>query len=246
LYKIPIHDAAHGFLPGRSIVTNAQPHIGSPIVINLDLKDFFPSISYKRVKGLFKSFGYSDTASKIFSLLCTATFSQKASYLPQGAPTSPAITNLISRRMDRRLTGLASFFGMNYTRYADDLTFSKKDDNQSSISNLLHGVHKITREEGFEINEVKTKVFRSSSRQEVTGLVVNQKLNIDRETLRRFRALLFQIEQDGLEGKHWKSLRKSRDILDSIEGFANFVFMVNPEKGAGFVQRVRTIRKQRS
>lgn len=130
LEKIEVHNAAHGFSLNHSIVTNAQPHVGADIVINFDLKDFFPSISYPRVKGLFKSFGYSETASIIFGLLCTEQtlkqieldgeihwlLSWTERHLPQGAPTSPAITNLLCRTLDKRLTQMAKRYGFVYTR----------------------------------------------------------------------------------------------------------------------------------
>lgn len=139
-----IHDAAHGFRCSitqdglkRSIVTNARPHIGAAVVVNFDLKDFFPSISYPRVKGLFKSLGYSKSASGIFALLCTVTFKNRQSYLPQGAPSSPAITNLICCRLDKRLVQIAEELGFVYTRYADDLTFSASSESLSRHCSLL-------------------------------------------------------------------------------------------------------------
>lgn len=239
LCRIPVHPSANGFVSEKSIVTNASPHIGKEIVVNFDLEDFFGSISYVRVKGLFKSFGYSNTASTIFALLCSVTLEDHTSYLPQGSPASPAITNLIVRKMDRRLDGLASSLGFTYTRYADDLTFSGND---KKISSLVYGVNKIIQEEGFKINESKTRFLRYSSRQEVTGLVVNEKLNINRQTLRRFRALIYQIEKDGISGKSWNSVGDENKLLDEIEGFANFIRMVNPSKGLDFISRIKAIR----
>lgn len=233
------HYFDRGYGKRRSIVTNAEPHIGADVIINFDLKDFFPSISYRRVKGLFKSFGYSESAATIFGLLCTVTFTNNRSYLPQGAPTSPIITNLICRRLDRRLTNLATDLGFCYTRYADDLTFSASGDSLCNISKILRKTERIVTQEGFKINKEKTRILRKSRRQEVTGIVVNNKLNISREKLRRFRATLYQIEKDGLDGKYWG---KSQDIVASIQGFANFVAMVNPEKGAKFQEQIRRIK----
>jgi hypothetical protein len=124
LEKLELHDAAHGFRRDRSIVSNAQPHVGADVIINFDLKDFFPSISYKRVKGLFQSFGYSEAAATIFGLLCTQAQVEEVEldgktyyvattdrHLPQGSPASPAITNLLCRRLDRRLMGMAENLG---------------------------------------------------------------------------------------------------------------------------------------
>ncbi|MDY7007036.1 MAG: reverse transcriptase domain-containing protein [Cyanobacteriota bacterium] len=257
LTKIQPHNAAHGFCNQRSIVTNAQPHLGKEVIINIDLKDFFPSISYKRVKGVFQSFGYSKTASIIFGLICTAPklkeiewegkphhlLSWTERYLPQGSPSSPAISNLICRRLDSRLTEMAVKYGFNYTRYADDLTFSASGDSLKHISHILKDTRLIVRLQDFEINENKTRIMRKSRRQEVTGIVVNSELNISRETLKRFRATLYNLEKDGLENRHWGN-SQGGDLIASIEGFANFVCMVNPEKGAKFQQQVTRIKEK--
>ncbi|WP_414564420.1 MULTISPECIES: reverse transcriptase family protein [unclassified Anabaena] len=225
----------------RSIVTNAEPHVGADVIINVDIKDFFHSISYRRVKGLFRSFGYSESASTIFALLCTVTFVNHRSYLPQGAPTSPMITNLICRRLDRRLTEMAERLGFRYTRYADDLTFSASHESVCNIGKVLRHTEGIVKHEGFEINPDKTRIIRKSNRLEVTGIVVNSKPSISREKLKRFRATLYQIEKDGLEGKFWGN---STDVMSSIQGFANFVYMVDPQKGAKFRDQIRIIKEK--
>ena len=254
LEKLELHDGAHGFRRDRSIVSNAQPHVGAEVIINFDLKDFFPSISYKRVKGLFQSFGYSEAAATIFGLLCTelrveeVELDGKTYYvattdrrLPQGSPASPAITNLLCRRLDRRVTGMAENLGFIYTRYADDLTFSASGDSLQNICNILRNTESIVAHEGFTINEQKTRILRKSRQQEVTGVVVNDQLNVPKKELKRFRATLYQIEKDGPEGKHWGN---SSDVMASIQGFANFVAMVNPEKGAQFQEQVQRIKEK--
>jgi RNA-directed DNA polymerase len=254
LEQIVLHPSAHGFRRGRSIVTNAQPHVGALVVINLDLENFFPSISYRRVKGIFWSLGYSEAVATILGLICTEPdvteiemdgrnyyLAQTDRHLPQGAPSSPALTNLLCRRLDRRLQGLAQSRGFTYTRYADDLTFSTTNpEKMRDIGNILQGVGSIVAHEGLTIHPDKTRVLRSSQQQEVTGVVVNQKLNVDRATLKKFRATLYQIEKDGLAGKKWG---KGDDVLMSIEGFANYVAMVNPAKGGDFLKQVKQIRK---
>ncbi|MCC3588179.1 MAG: tetratricopeptide repeat protein [Microcoleus sp. PH2017_29_MFU_D_A] len=255
LEKIQLHDAAHGFRLKHSIVTNAEPHVGKDVIINIDLKDFFPSISYRRVKGLFKSFGYSETASTIFGLICTEPKIQEIElngktelllswtkrYLPQGAPTSPAITNILCHKLDRRLYSMAKQYGFGYTRYADDLTFSASGESLGHIFNIFQNTRCIVEQEDFDINEQKTRVIRRYQQQEVTGIVVNEKLNVSREKLKNFRAVLYQIEKDGLEGHNWGH---SGDIIASIEGFANFVSMVNPEKGAKFKEQIDRIKEK--
>lgn len=254
LNKLEVHDAAHGFRANRSIVTNATPHVGANIVINFDLKDFFPSISYKRVKGLFQSFGYSEAVATIFALICTAAEVETVEldgktyyvaiderHLPQGSPASPAITNLLCRRLDRRLQEMSKNLGFIYSRYADDLTFSASGESLRYICNILKRAESIVTHEGFTINPEKTRILRDSRQQEVTGIVVNEKLNIAKKTLKQFRATLYQIEKDGLEGKVWGN---SNDILAAITGFANFVAMVNPEKGTEFKEQVQRIEKK--
>jgi RNA-directed DNA polymerase len=254
LEQVVLHPSAHGFRRGRSIVTNAQPHVAAQVVINLDLQDFFPSISYQRVKGIFSSLGYSEAVATILGLLCTEPnitqveldnrnyyIAQGVRHLPQGAPCSPALTNILCRRLDRRLNGLATSRGFVYTRYADDLTFSTTDqDRLKDIGNIMKGVGSIVVHEGLQIHPDKTRVLRPAQHQEVTGIVVNKQLNVDRATLQKFRATLYQIEKDGLAGKSWG---KGGDVLMAIEGFANYVFMVNPVKGRDFKQQVKRIKK---
>jgi retron-type reverse transcriptase len=255
LAQIALHPTAHGFRRGRSIVTNAQPHVGAVVVINLDLENFFPSISYRRVKGVFRSIGYSEAVATILGLICTEPdvteieldgksyyIAQTERHLPQGAPTSPALTNLLCRRLDRRLAGMAVAKGFTYTRYADDLTFSTNHRGQlHEIGNILQGSKSIVTHEGLTVHPDKTRVLRASVQQEVTGIVVNHKLNVDRSTLKRFRATLHQIEKDGLAGKQWG---QGADLLSSIVGFANYVAMVNPTKGTEFLAQVNRIQKK--
>jgi len=251
LDSVTLHDAAHGFRRGRSIVSNAQPHVGADVVINVDLKDFFPTITYRRVKGMFRKLGYSEALATILALICTEPETDQVQldhrtyyvaredrFLPQGAPTSPAITNIICRGLDARLAHTAEKLGFAYTRYADDITFSGSGDAAVNVGRALRRIRYTVDEEGFQVHPDKTRVFRRSRRQEVTGLVVNQRVNISRKLLRKFRATLFQIERDGPAGKHWGH---SDDVIASIEGFANFVAMVDADKGTTFRQRVEAI-----
>lgn len=241
LGQVPIHEAAHGFVPGRSVYTNAIPHVGKTIVVNMDLKDFFPTLTFKRVKGCFVHLGYSPKIATMLALLCTEAntieaemdgqkwfVAQGERFLPQGAPTSPCLTNIVCRRMDYRLEGLAKSLGCTYTRYADDVTFSS-DDASLNVGKLLFMARKIVEAEGFVVHPKKTSIMRDGMRKEVTGVVVNEKTSVDRETLRNFRALLHQIELDGPEGKTWGD---SEDVLTAALGFASFVQMVDPEHGA--------------
>ncbi|WP_026999256.1 reverse transcriptase family protein [Eisenibacter elegans] len=251
LYQIPNKDCVHGFVPERSILSNAQPHLGQEVVINLDLKDFFPSISYARVKGLFVKLGYSEQLATILALLCTHAETKAVTVdgeqffvqegerrLVQGSPASPALSNLIAHKLDKRLEGLAAKYGFTYTRYADDLTFSAPKADEPAISALLAYVKRVVREEGFALHPDKTHLMRKGAQHKVTGVVVNEKPSVDRKQLHKFRALLHQIDQTGWEGKQWGN---TPNIVHSVQGYANFVAMVNPEKGQKFVAMVKAL-----
>ena len=241
LEKLPTHAAAHGFVPGRSTMSNAVPHVNRAAVINLDLKDFFPSISFPRVKGIFQELGYSPAVATILALLCTECPRRKLEYggrtyhvatgpraLPQGACTSPALSNLLGRRLDARLTGLAAKLGFTYTRYADDLTFSGPGDAVAKTGYLLARVRHIVAGENLVVNETKTRVQRPNMRQAVTGIVVNQRPNVPRRLRRRLRAILHQAGKDGLASAN----REQRDnFVPWLEGMIAYTRMVNPEKG---------------
>lgn len=250
----PVHSAAHGFVAGRSIVSNAQPHAAKAVVVNLDLKDFFPSISYARVYGLFQSFGYSRQVATLCALLCcelptdTVQLDGERFYvktgerhLPQGAPSSPAITNLLCRRLDTRLQALAQRLGFVYTRYADDMTFSATQEHRQHLPRLLWQVRRVIAEEGFTLHPDKQHIMRQGSRQEVTGIVVNQWPTINRDSLRKFRAVLYQVQKDGPQGKHWQG---NSDVINALSGFAHFVRMVDRKKGEVLCQQVADVRAQ--
>jgi retron-type reverse transcriptase len=252
LDKVALHDAAHGFRSRRSIVTNARPHVGAETVVNVDLKEFFPTLEYRRIRGMYRGLGYGEAAATIFALITSEpevdeveldgqTFyvASGVRRLPQGAPTSPAITNIVCRRLDARLAGAARKLGFSYTRYADDLTFSGS--RSAAAGSMLAAIRFITGHEGFVEHPNKTRVLRRGRRQEVTGVVVNHKLGVDRATLRKFRALLFQIGKDGPAGKIWGS---SPDLFASASGYANYVRMVDPAKGEKLLALAKQLARQ--
>jgi retron-type reverse transcriptase len=238
LARLGTEPAAHGFVPERSIVSNATPHVGKAVVVNLDLKDFFPTLTFPRVKGLFESFGYGSAVATCLALLCTEpprvaleldgralSVALGARVLPQGACTSPAITNLVCRRLDRRLAGLAEKFGFTYTRYADDLTFSRATGD--GVGGLLHHVRAILAEEGFVENPKKTHVMRRGRRQEVTGVTVNTKPGVSRRELRQLRAILHNAARDGLASQNREG---HPHFAAYLRGRVAFVTMVDPSK----------------
>src|SRR5262249_27997020 len=186
--KLPVHGAVHGFLPGRSILTNAAGHGNARIVVHMDIKDFFPTVTLPRVRGIFRKAGYREQIATLLALICTEAPREVVQHdgkefyvalgprcLPQGAPTSPGLTNTLCLRMDQRLAGIATKLGWRYTRYADDLTFSLPADHEGPprTGALLGLVKRIVEKEGFALHPEKTRVARSGGRQKVTGLVVN-------------------------------------------------------------------------
>ena len=250
LNRVAVSDAAHGFLPEKNIVSNARVHVGARTLVNFDLENFFPSISYRRVKGIFRSLGYAEAVGSVLALLATAPETEEIEidgktyfvalgerHLPQGSPASPMISNIAARRLDKSLTKIAENLGFKYTRYADDLTFSTEQ-SDADVKKLMTQVRYVVGKQGFKVNENKTRVLRRGRQQEVTGIVVNDKLSIDRKTLRKFRAVLHQAETNGLENLRWGN---SPDLIAALKGYANFVFMVDKEKGFAFQAQVRRI-----
>ncbi|HVH41341.1 MAG TPA: reverse transcriptase family protein [Labilithrix sp.] len=208
LDAVPAHDAAHGFRRGRSNRSHALAHVGKRVVARFDLEDFFLSVSAARVAGIFRSFGYPTDVAWALAALATNvappsdwTFAPFTSHgeiarhrrvealaqtrhLPQGAPTSPALANLAAFRLDVRLAALARTMDATYTRYADDLAFSGERVPTSTL------VATIAADEGFALNHRKTRTMRRSVRQQVTGVVVNERLSVPRDVFDRLKATL--------------------------------------------------------
>ena len=243
LQPLEMHDAAHGFVRGRSIRTNALPHVGRHVLVNADLHEFFPTITFPRVRGALQHLGYSPAAATILALLCTEAPRRTVEYagqtfhvatgpraLPQGACTSPALSNLISRRLDSRLTGIAKKLGWQYTRYADDLSFSAdaESDPNSKIGYLLARIRHITQDEGFVVNEKKTRVLKRSTAMSVTGVVVNRKPSVRRREVRRLRAILHNAHKHGLASQNRD---QDPQFKSRLQGQIAFVEMIHPERG---------------
>jgi retron-type reverse transcriptase len=250
--KLLVHGAAHGFLPGRSILTNAEVHTGGRIVVRMDIEGFFPTVTLRRVKGVFRKAGYREQVATLLALLCTEAprevvrLDGKDYYvalgprcLPQGAPTSPALTNTLCLRLDQRLTGLARKLGWRYTRYADDLTFSLPDGHKGppNLGKLLGVVRRIVEEEGFAINPEKTRVARKGGRQTVTGLVVNGagRPRAPRQLRRRLRAAVHNL-------KLGKPLKEG-ETVERLAGFAAYVHMTDSKLGDEYLAALRPLRQ---
>ena len=207
-----------GFVNGKSIVDNAKVHVGNHYVYNIDLKDFFPSIDQARVWGRLRNAPFnlnesqkrSELANIIASLCChemeverlddSGSFVKVVkSVLPQGAPTSPTMSNIICERLDIRLAGVAKRFGLKYSRYADDITFSSMHNVYQKESDFLKEVERIIKDQKFNIKEAKTRLQKQGYRQEVTGLVVNEKTNVNKRYISQVRMWIYYWEQYGYE-----------------------------------------------
>lgn len=237
--------SAMGFVKGRSIVDNARPHIGHNYVLNLDLRNFFPSISSKRV---FKRlqvapFNFKEDVARAISRLCSIRINSEkgAEYvLPQGAPTSPLLTNAICDYLDKKLRRLARLYGLHYSRYADDMTFSSMHNVYQENSEFMRKLYSTISGEQFDINPSKTRLQKRGHRQEVTGLTVNDKLNTTHKYTRELRNLLFIWKQYGYKDAyvrfflHYKAtkghVKKGEPVMENvILGKLDFLKMV---KGA--------------
>lgn len=263
LNNLMTHGAAHGFVRGKSIVTNATVHCNSALLIKLDVKDFFPSVHWRRVKGVFRHAGYPEQIATLLALLCTESPRQmvqqngKTYYvalsdraLPQGAPTSPALTNIVCLNLDRRLTGLAEKIGLRYSRYADDLTFSlpanstsiknaaQPSDHNHLIGQLLGSVHKILQEEGFILNNDKTRVIRMGNQHNVTGMVVNGEgvPRVPRKIKRMLRASLHNLALG-------QPLREG-ETLETLSGYAAWIASAERELGQTYLEKLAVLQDQ--
>lgn len=251
---VPPHDSAHGFRKGRSCISYAQYHAGEEIVVVIDLKDFFLSVPMSRVHGLFRCLGYPWAVARLLTGLCSTStppgvFEQLPSthglsrgtrslfqipHLPQGAPTSPAIANLCSLRMDYRLAGLARHLNARYTRYADDLAFSGDDDFAKRVDSVLGCIARVVKDEGFIPNGHKTRVMRRGQRQYLTGLIVNQHVNVPRTQFDALKAILHNCVRFGPEGQNRRS---HPDFRGHLNGRITWIENVNRWRG----QKLRTL-----
>ena len=238
---------AHGFNRGHSIHTNAAQHTNKELVVTLDLQDFFPSITYRRVRGIFQSFGYSEATAIPLAMLCTVKPAPQVReflghirhrMLPQGAPTSPALANLACRNLDARLTALAQKLDATYTRYADDITLSGNETFACSLKRTVPLLRRIIEDKGFRINPKKTHFARQGARQKVTGLVVNQGPSVPRLTRRRLRAILHNAQKTGLEAQN---LTGHPHFAQSLRGQIEFIGTTHPDLAARMLTQLNAL-----
>jgi hypothetical protein len=251
---IPAHPRADGFVSGRSALSHAARHAGRAAVLSLDLEDFFTSISYGRVLQVFRAAGYPRPVARVLAGLCTTALpparfascprpdnaaalpryqrlrrSALGQHLPQGAPTSPALANLCALGLDRRLSGAAAAAGLEYSRYADDLTFSGGEAFARDANQFATLAAAIALDEGFEVNFRKTRVMRRAQRQRVCGLVVNERPNVARRDYDRLKAVLTNCVRHGAASQN---RHEHADFRSHLRGRVAWVEAVAPGRGA--------------
>ena len=216
---------AYGFVCGRSVVDNARPHVGKRYILNLDLKDFFPTITRQQVADCLTAepFGFSSLAAKLVSGLATVRTKNNEEVLAQGFATSPTLSNFICREMDKEIAGVAAAQGITFTRYADDLTFSSDVDILRPQGELVQQVKTIVERYGFRLNEEKTHLQRRGRRQEVTGLMVTEKVNVSRRYVREIRSLLYIWERYGYEDACQAALKSYKQQHGKTKGHQHCV-----------------------
>lgn len=245
------NECSQGFIWNKSILTNASCHIDKNYVYNIDLENFFPSIHQPRIykRLTFEPFNLNNDKIKLASLIsalcCFIPIGEIKGVLPQGSPTSPVISNIICDRLDRNLKGASKRFNVTYSRYANDITFSSNHNVYQSQSKFLKEVVRIINEQSFLINDSKTRLQKKGYRQVVTGLIVNEKINVHSKYIKELRALLYLIEKFGREkaqkifsnyytrDKKFEYIPKIEQV---IEGKLEFLKMVKGEYNSTYLK----------
>ena len=218
--KIRSHDAATGFRKGCSVVKHAARHVGNSSTLKMDFKDFFPSIKKRRIVALFEYLGYSKSVSLYLASICCL-----GDRLPQGAPTSPSLSNIVARKFDARVTALANKRGWRYSRYADDIAITGHDV-RFSLSKLIAAIAK---NEGFEINDSKSRLMRPGSRRIITGVAIrNSSLTLPRPYRRELVQEVHYISKYGVFSHASKTKQRDPLLLERIKGKLAFWLQVEP------------------
>ncbi|AGF79254.1 Retron-type reverse transcriptase [Desulfocapsa sulfexigens DSM 10523] len=218
LSQVTISKFAKAYVVGFSIKDNARFHLRQKQVLRIDVKDFFPSIKGQNVFHIFKNIGYSAEVSAMLTGLTTLK-----NCLPQGAPTSPTLSNIFMNRCDARIAGYCLARKIRYTRYSDDLTFSGEFD----VGKLISFINMVFKDSGLLLNKTKTKQMFKHQRQFTTGLVVNERINVCREKRRKLRQEIFYIKKYGLDGHLIRTEEKRTNYIMHLLGLSNFITHIN-------------------
>ena len=224
LEKREVHPCCHGFVKGKSILTNAKMHMGSKEILNMDIKDFFPSINFPLIINIYLQMGYGREAAEALAMLCC-----HEGQLPQGAPTSPYLANLVLRDMDNRLNCFCSRENIIYTRYADDMTFS----GNVPLEKFINEFRKIISSYSFQVNEEKTRVYKEPYRKMVTGLIVKEdRICIPKKFKRLLKQEIYYCQKNGVT-QHLKNTGNADRVnfKEYLYGKAYYIKMVEPVIG---------------
>ena len=244
LDKLPVYRNVHGFRRRRSILTNARKHLLRQVVVRIDLQEFFPTLTFRQARKVFLRAGYPFSVANVMANLCS-----REGVLPIGASTSPALANLICRKLDKRLWSLAKKTGFRYTRYADDLVFSSSD---RRFASLVPFFKQVIVEEGFRVNEKKLAILRRNSCQKVTGIVVNRKPNVARAESKWIRAVVYNCRKNGVQAefRKWRErmAKDGREAPDDTGKFGRqlagriaFIRHIHPQRGQELWEQFRQI-----
>ncbi|MEK5144026.1 retron St85 family RNA-directed DNA polymerase [Paenibacillus sp. FSL M7-0134] len=213
---LPNSPYATGFVKGVSILDNAKRHLDNTFFYCMDIEDFFPSISGKYVYNLFRALGYNKEVAKLFKNYCTYN-----DMLPQGGVTSPALSNLINIRLDRRIAGLTSKRNITFTRYADDITLSSR--NADKLMAVRKSIEEIILDEGYKINYKKSRLLRPGTRRNITGLIINDQneVRVDKDIKNILRAKLHNLEHGSL------NIQEKEQLQAHLNGWLVFIYGVD-------------------
>ena len=220
LNKVEISKYAKAFTKGNSIKDGARFHRKQPVVFTVDIRDFFPSIRFFPVRDIFMNIGYTDNFSTFLANICTLN-----GELPQGAPTSPSISNIVMRDVDEYLGALAIKNKWRYSRYADDITFS----GALNIGVLYNCIEKTLNHKGFQLNDEKTRVARKNAKQEVTGIVVNQFMQIPKDDRKDIRQQVYYIRKFGIDSHLSHTHEQRKNYVLHLLGLIEHAIFVNPK-----------------
>ncbi len=237
LSRYPMPQHVHGCVKGRSTATNAREHVNQDVVLNIDLSDFFGSIHFDSIRQIYQDiFSFDDGASRTLSQL--TTFKNR---LPQGAPTSPALANLAALELDLAIiqvcTQALSDENFSYSRYVDDITIS----GSNSIVELLPQVHQAIERNGFRAHPQKTRILRKSTRQWVTGMVVNQKLSPPKTVIRKVRQHLYYCQRYGIKDHCETHGTNPAAFLAKLRGCIGYIRMTRPELADEFTELLKAV-----